>query len=173
MNAHTLALAASLALLASTGLSSAEESPTPVDFDAAVGHFAEIGDTLAHDSTEGVAEAAVALLAALDLGAAGDTEAVEAARALAAPDLDLAAARAAYKELSAAFVPLASGRLGTTADESRWAIMTCPMAGASWIQADGPLANPYYGSAMFSCGSRVSGLGGSDADPTDGDDAGG
>jgi hypothetical protein len=28
----------------------------------------------------------------------------------------------------------------------------CPMVRKSWVQMDGPLANPYYGSAMLGCG---------------------
>lgn len=31
-------------------------------------------------------------------------------------------------------------------------IAYCPMARKSWVQSDGPLANPYYGGKMLECG---------------------
>lgn len=55
-------------------------------------------------------------------------------------------ARAAFKGISAAIIPL----LENAGDHF---IMTCPMAGADWIQTTDAVANPYYGSQMLKCGS--------------------
>jgi hypothetical protein len=59
----------------------------------------------------------------------------------------LADARTAFKAISAAFVPLAE-KAGADCF-----IMTCPMAGADWVQTSATVANPYYGSEMLRCGS--------------------
>ncbi|MBN2170497.1 MAG: efflux RND transporter periplasmic adaptor subunit [Candidatus Krumholzibacteriota bacterium] len=67
---------------------------------------------------------------------------------------DIAGARAAFEELSAAAIAVARvhGRAG-----GALAIYHCPMAfdnrGADWLQAAGPTANPYFGAAMLRCGS--------------------
>lgn len=32
---------------------------------------------------------------------------------------------------------------------------SCPMANANWIQKEGKIANPYYGSSMLECGEKI------------------
>jgi hypothetical protein len=59
---------------------------------------------------------------------------------------DIAAARNAFKAISAAVIPL-------LADKGDHYVMTCPMAGADWVQTNETVANPYYGSEMLRCGS--------------------
>lgn len=59
---------------------------------------------------------------------------------------DIKAARTAFKAVSAAVIPLA-------AEAGDHYIMTCPMAGADWIQTSKNVANPYFGSEMLGCGS--------------------
>jgi hypothetical protein len=58
----------------------------------------------------------------------------------------IADARTAFKAISAAIIPLAE-------KSGDCYIMTCPMAGADWVQTTSTLANPYYGSSMLRCGS--------------------
>jgi hypothetical protein len=55
-------------------------------------------------------------------------------------------ARELFKPISAAVIPIAE-------KAGNCYIMTCPMAGADWVQTDATLANPYYGSQMLRCGS--------------------
>lgn len=58
----------------------------------------------------------------------------------------LADARQLFKGISAATIPLAE-------KAGAHYVMTCPMAGADWIQTTPTVANPYYGSQMLHCGS--------------------
>ena len=58
----------------------------------------------------------------------------------------LNAAREAFKKLSEQAVQLAKGR-----DE--YYVVNCPMAGADWVQTRKTVSNPYFGSAMATCGS--------------------
>jgi hypothetical protein len=58
----------------------------------------------------------------------------------------LADARAAFKDISAAMIPLCE-------QAGDCFIMTCPMAGADWVQTSATIANPYFGSQMLRCGS--------------------
>jgi Cu(I)/Ag(I) efflux system membrane fusion protein len=58
---------------------------------------------------------------------------------------DLAAAREAFKTLSLETIALARNEKG-------YFIINCPMANADWVQSTREIANPYLGSAMFSCG---------------------
>lgn len=62
---------------------------------------------------------------------------------------DLAAARTAFKELSAAVLAVAdSGLLG----KHSLVAIHCPMAEASWLQEGAAVRNPYYGKSMLTCG---------------------
>ena len=53
-------------------------------------------------------------------------------------------AREAFKSLSDAIVPLASG-------DKKYVVMNCPMAG-DWVQVGKDVKNPYMGKAMLTCG---------------------
>ena len=109
--------------------------------------YLHIQATLAADSTDGVGSAAQAIQAAAgDLGDAGAAIGM-AANAVALAD-DLVKTRAAFGLLSDAMIKF-SGDAGL--GELR--IAFCPMARKSWVQEDGDLANPYYGSEMLTCGS--------------------
>jgi Cu(I)/Ag(I) efflux system membrane fusion protein len=67
--------------------------------------------------------------------------------AAAARAKDLEAMRAAFKPLSAA---VSKEKL-----PAGYVVGSCPMFldGASWVQREGKIRNPYYGSAMLECGS--------------------
>ncbi len=151
---------------------------------AAVFHFASIGTALSGDSVEGVAEHAKGILAIMDAhmaegghhekmakmhgdkaehGEMGDMEAMhksmrDALATLAADGTDLEAARDAYKALGANFIPMAQKMYTKSEVDPNWAVMTCPMVKAEWIQVDGKVANPFFGSKMLSCGKKVADL---------------
>jgi hypothetical protein len=67
--------------------------------------------------------------------------------AAAASARDLESMRAAFKPLSEA---VAKERI-----PAGYVVASCPMyrSGAAWVQKDGPVRNPYYGSSMLECGS--------------------
>jgi hypothetical protein len=154
----------------------------------AVAHYAAIGTALASDSTEGVAEHAQQILAIMDAHDATEavegemkgqekmskpemssgmtseeSEAHHAAmrkelRILATKGTDLEDSRAAYKALSKSFVPMVEAMYQKKDTDPNWVVMHCDMAKANWIQADGKVANPFFGSKMPTCGKKVAAL---------------
>lgn len=122
-------------------------SPDPLK--PALDKYLQIQTTLAGDSIKGVAAAAgeIAAIAKADAGAF-PAQAAAQAGAL-AKAADIAAARDAFKPLSATMVAALS------ADKSLagpYYEAYCPMAKASWIQASKKVANPYFGASMSGCG---------------------
>ena len=117
---------------------------------AIVDPYLKIQDALASDSVEGVrANAGELATAAAALGAPAmkiDTSAVQ----LASAD-DLADARVKFGSLSEAIDAYMSGMKLTPPEGVRVAF--CPMVLKPWMQRDGTLRNPYYGSQMITCGS--------------------
>jgi protein SCO1 len=108
-----------------------------------------IHTALAHDTMVGVvAEAKMLREAAAALGPNG------AAIATAAADLEkqttIAEARRAFGTMSDALV--AYVRAGNVTLGGGVRIAYCPMLRKPWIQKDGPVENPYYGSRMLACG---------------------
>lgn len=144
--------------------------PAASAFDAAMADvlrpYLTIQDALARDTTDGVADAARALGAAaarLDPASVTGEHAghyaevpkklTEAAAALAAAG-DLAAARAAFKDLSKPMSMWA-----TMARPAGLDVVYCSMAPGGWVQTTGDIRNPYYGDEMLDCGEVVSGPG--------------
>jgi hypothetical protein len=117
---------------------------------AVVDPYLKIQEALASDSVEGVrANAGDLATAATALGAPAmkiDTSAVQ----LASAD-DLADARAKFGALSEALDAYMSGMKLNPPEGVRVAF--CPMVLKPWMQRDGTLRNPYYGSQMITCGS--------------------
>jgi Cu(I)/Ag(I) efflux system membrane fusion protein len=71
--------------------------------------------------------------------------------------MDLAGARKAFKPISQAVVTLATQIRGEQAQQP-FTHFYCPMVpdgGGDWLQADGDLLNPYFGSHMLKCGEKV------------------
>ena len=112
--------------------------------------YLKIQTALAHDSIDEVkASAGNVATAATTLGAPAmriDTAAVQLVAAA-----DLADAREKFGILSDAIVAYMDGLHITPPDGVR--IAFCPMAKKPWLQQGSTLANPYYGSAMPTCGS--------------------
>jgi Cu(I)/Ag(I) efflux system membrane fusion protein len=78
---------------------------------------------------------------------------------------DLAALRAAFALLSDELLTL-QRTFGLPSSHQLFELH-CPMAfdgrGASWIQTDDAVRNPYYGAAMLKCADRVEPLGAPEA----------
>jgi hypothetical protein len=149
------------------GSEGVEADPFAVSLDA----YLAVQEALAADQTTGVAEQARAFSGAFDaLTASAPADdphrwhmraAELAAIRTAASDLaeaaTLADAREAFARLSAPYLRVAQV-VGLPAEAGLRA-MTCGMVagapeGGVWLQRPGPTRNPYFGSAMASCGSE-------------------
>ena len=116
-----------------------------------VGPYLTIQTALVNDELAPVGDAAKSLQqGAGALGADGKALVSAASKAAEAKTLD--AARAAFADLSAALIAYADR---TKQPVEGKIIAFCPMANKSWVQADGAIANPYYGKAMATCGSTT------------------
>jgi len=117
---------------------------------AVIDPYLKIGAALASDRMDGVtANAGEIATAASALGALAfkiDTAAVQLTAAA-----DLADARAKFGGLSEAIDAYMTNQHLTSPDGVRVAF--CPMVLKPWLQNDGDLRNPYYGSQMLTCGS--------------------
>ena len=116
---------------------------------AIVAAYLDIHAALSSDKVDGVKPASEAIAReAARMGAAGDAI-QKAAKALGSA-ADLEAARTAFGPLSDAVI--AAARADGWKDLPSLKIGYCPMVKQSWIQKDGTVSNPYYGSTMLTCG---------------------
>ena len=144
-------VAALLGLFAAPAARAAETAP----FDAMADHYEAIWKALTADSLDGVAEHAdaIAEIASTAEHPAAAAEAApeiaQQARSLAAAE-DLTAARGAFGDLTK---PLVRYRKAVGAE--RLQVAFCPMAKKAWLQPEGEIENPYFGTEMLSCGSFV------------------
>jgi hypothetical protein len=112
--------------------------------------YLKIGAALASDSVEGVtANAGEIATAASALGAPAFKIDTAAAQLTGAADLE--DARAKFGVLSEAIDSYMTNQHLTSPEGVRAAF--CPMVLKPWLQKDGDLRNPYYGSRMLTCGS--------------------
>jgi mono/diheme cytochrome c family protein len=104
---------------------------------------------LAQDTMAGVAAQATALWRAADAIGAPAAAIAQAAREL-ETQTTIADARRAFGAISEALIRYLKNAGTPLADGVR--VAYCPMVRQSWLQMDGPLANPYYGAKMLGCG---------------------
>ncbi|MEE3202940.1 MAG: DUF3347 domain-containing protein [Acidobacteriota bacterium] len=101
---------------------------------------------LANDSMDGVADAAQRIVnEAEKLGVAAQSIGAAAKSISAASDINTA--RAAFGPLSDALIAY-----GEEVGFGDLKVAYCPMARKSWVQEDGAILNPFYGSMMLNCG---------------------
>ena len=101
---------------------------------------------LANDSMDGVADAAQRIVTeAAKLGVAAQSIGAAAKSISAASDINTA--RAAFGPLSDALIAY-----GEEVGFGDLKVAYCPMARKSWVQEDGAILNPFYGSMMLNCG---------------------
>ena len=144
----TILLAAAVGLLAGAGARAADNPALTRPVKSVYDHYLKIQASLANDSLAGVAENADAITKAVQ----GDAKTLPAevgtqAEALAQAK-DLPTARAAFKPLSDALIKY----LADNKAKDAYVQVYCPMAKASWLQADKNVKNPYLGQAMSECG---------------------
>ena len=101
---------------------------------------------LANDSMDGVADAAQRIVNETEkLGVAAQSIGAAAKSISAASDINTA--RAAFGPLSDALIAY-----GEEVGFGDLKVAYCPMARKSWVQEDGAILNPFYGSMMLNCG---------------------
>jgi hypothetical protein len=119
-----------------------------------VGPYLAIQTALVNDDLTPVTAAATSLKKNADaLGPDGQALAAAAGKAAEARTID--AARAAFGDLSTALIAYADK---TRQPVEGKIVAFCPMVNKSWVQTDGAIANPYYGKAMTTCGSKTRAL---------------
>lgn len=117
---------------------------------AIVASYLDIQAKLATDKVDGIKPAAEAIAAqAARLGTDGDALFKSATAVAAAADLKTA--RTAFGDLSDAVI--AAGKAQGWKDVPEVKVAYCPMVKKSWVQKEAEIRNPYYGSAMLTCGS--------------------
>lgn len=116
---------------------------------AIVASYLQIHAALSADKVDGVKPAAAAIAKeAVRLGPQGDAV-VKAAKTMESAG-NVKAAREALGPLSDAVIAVAGA--DDWKDVPGVKIGYCPMVRKSWIQKDGTVSNPYYGSQMLTCG---------------------
>jgi uncharacterized protein DUF3347 len=116
---------------------------------AIVGSYLEIHGRLAANNVEGIKPAAKAIEEqAARMGTEG-AAIVKSAKAMEEAG-DLKTARQAFADLSDAVI--AAGTAEGWKDIPDLRVAYCPMIRKSWIQKDDAIKNPYYGTAMLTCG---------------------
>lgn len=125
-------------LLAVSTLHAAEGNAKPI-----LEAYVKVATDLAKDDLEAAKKDAANLAVVADETKHADL--AKSASAVAESD-SIDKAREAFKVLSKLVIPLAK-------DAEGYYVMTCPMAkDADWVQNDPQVANPYFGSAMLTCG---------------------
>jgi hypothetical protein len=139
---------AALVLLA--GIAALADNPTLIQpVKSVYDHYLRIQTALANDSLKGVPEDATAIAKAVQ----GDSmkmlpETVAKQAEVLAKASDLKAARAAFKSLSDSLIKYLADHHAKDA----YVEVYCPMAKASWLQANKNVNNPYLGQEMPTCG---------------------
>jgi protein SCO1/2 len=108
-------------------------------------------DALARDTMVGVRGQAAALR---DAATAANVPVVASAAADVSRQTNIDGARRAFGVLGDALAAYAKSHPDVRAAGVR--VAYCPMARKSWLQKDGPVQNPYYGSRMLACGELIS-----------------
>ena len=144
----TILLAAAVGLWAGVGVRVVDNPALTGPVKSVYAHYLKIQADLANDSLTGVTENANAITKAVQ----GDAKILPAevgtqAEALAKAK-DLGAARDAFKSLSDVLIKY----LADNKAKDAYVEVYCPMARASWLQADRNVNNPYFGTAMSGCG---------------------
>ncbi|HEV2436143.1 MAG TPA: DUF3347 domain-containing protein [Verrucomicrobiae bacterium] len=143
----TILLAAVMGLLGSAG-ARADNPALTAPVKSVYGHYLKIQASLAKDSMTGVAANADAIAKAVQTDAKALPSAVATEAETVAQASDLKSARAAFKPLSNSLIQYLADHKARDA----YVQVYCPMARASWLQADKNVDNPYLGQEMPTCG---------------------
>jgi Cu(I)/Ag(I) efflux system membrane fusion protein len=146
--------AALAAALAGGGCKSVD--PKAANDGTIVTPYLAIGDVLASDEVDHLAELSAAVIEAAqhDSETPGKDEILQGAGRV--PAQDIATARTGFRTLSRGLIDYMRA---DTAKQSGHVIVHCPMTfngdGAAWVQKQGDVMNPYEGAMMLHCGDVV------------------
>lgn len=132
------------------------KSDATVDDGTMLTPYLTIGERLADDSIDGVAQLGAALVGAADkhTDEPGVAEMLAAAARIGAADI--ATCRLAYRKLSEGLITWLAAH---PEQRDGLILVHCPMAftneGAYWVQRDEQLRNPYEGAMMLRCGAKL------------------
>lgn len=149
MNRVSIIFQAVVVALLGIGIAQATDSPAlsaPVK--SVYSDYLKIQASLANDSLTGVAENAEAIKKAVQTDADSLPTSIATQAETLAKASDLRSARAAFKPLSDSLIQYLADHKAT----DNYVQVYCPMARASWLQADRKVNNPYFGQAMATCG---------------------
>jgi hypothetical protein len=158
-----IVMAAAVVFTVATAWSAEKKNTAQDHFNTIVTSYLKIQSSLAADKTDGVAaQAGVIIKAAADAGklckdkkgAALLASIKTQAKALTAKDIDLDAARDAFKPLSESVTRLAKTQLSAK-ESAKYNVFYCDMTETHWLQTTGKARNPFFGSKMLSCGSKL------------------
>jgi hypothetical protein len=150
MKAFITLFAAALVLLCNTAVRAADGAALGETAKSVLDHYLKIQTQLTKDSIKGLDAQAAAIAKAVrnDETKTLAPEVAKEADTLAKAK-DLAAAREAFKPLSASLIKyLADNKTGKGVYHQAY----CPMANASWLQTGKDIRNPYMGKDMLDCG---------------------
>lgn len=153
MSRHLL-LAFSMLSTAACGGSDAAAAASPPK--GLVPSYLALAATLAEDRVEPVGALAAELQSSAGTltGKPGIAEVAASAKQLSATDIE--ATRRAFEGVSDGMIEYMRATPDTQAGN---VIVHCPMAfdnvGARWVQAEGKIANPYFGANMLRCGNKL------------------
>jgi hypothetical protein len=135
---HVVVVASTLAALLYPA-AHASSAAGQVDFAAQVGEYVRAQEALAADDFESAQRALADLIAVAD--------------SVIGPLAETAAGAGDIESMRSAFKPLSELLAGMDLPAG-FARAYCPMydGGSNWVQMDGPVRNPYYGSTMLTCG---------------------
>jgi hypothetical protein len=145
----SIILAAAASLLVNVNTHAADNPALMQPVKSVYNHYLKIQNDLANDSLKGVPEEADAIAKAVQ----GDSmkmlpETVAKQAEVLAKASDLKSARGAFKPLSDSLIKY----LAAHHAKDDYVEVYCPMAKASWLQANKNVNNPYLGQEMPTCG---------------------
>jgi Protein of unknown function (DUF3347) len=144
----TILLAAVVGLLVGTVARAADHPALTGPVKSVFDHYLKIQAELANDSLNGVAQNADAISKTVQSSAKMLPPEIGTQVQALAKASDLKLARAAFKPLSDSLIKY----LASHKAKGAYVQVYCPMAKASWLQADKNVNNPYLGKAMSECG---------------------
>lgn len=149
---YTVSLLSLTTLAFFTLTNSASAAPlTQLSMNDIAASYVSIQEALAQDDFETAQKQAKALQSQIAQFEGAEKKALESSLAAVLKAADLKSTRAAFKKLSPSLVSWAE-----TTKPKGYIVVYCPMAGASWIQKDGDIQNPYFGREMLQCGEKKS-----------------
>lgn len=132
-------------------VSSTAAASTQVTMNDLAAGYVSIQEALAQDNYDNAQKHAKSLQTRLTRFEGAEKAALQSTLQELLKAKDLKSTRTAFKKLSPTLVDWVK-----TTKPQGIIVVYCPMAGASWVQKDGKVQNPYFGTEMLQCGEKKS-----------------